>query len=198
MLSLDEYSKLINAADPRFRPIIQVAVQTGLRKGDILRIKRKDIDFKRNILTAWVSKTQEWQTFRMGEDLAAILRAIPEAGEYIFANPKTRTKWTDVKKWWEMAKTKSGIDSPATLRFHDLRANAGVRVEEKAGAYAAQVLLGHKSPKTTQLYLDLTPERAQAAAKALADFFKVGPSVGGTEVAQGLERKASSVAESTH
>jgi|WetSurSiteA1Bulk_404760.scaffolds.fasta_scaffold07848_3 integrase len=198
VLSLDEYSKLINAADPRFRPIIQVAVQTGLRKGDILSIKRKDIDFKRNILTAWVSKTQEWQTFRMGEDLAATLRAIPEAGEYIFANPKTGTKWTDVKKWWEMAKTKSGIDSPATLRFHDLRANAGVRVEEKAGAYAAQVLLGHKSPKTTQLYLDLTPERAQAAAKALADFFKVGPSVGGTKEAQGQERKASSVAESTH
>ena len=104
MLSLDEYSKLINAADPRFRPIIQVAVQTGLRKGDILSIKRKDIDFKRNILTAWVSKTQEWQTFRIGEDLASVLKAIPGTGEYLFSNPKTGTKWRDIKKWWEAAK----------------------------------------------------------------------------------------------
>lgn len=191
MLSLDEYSKLINAADPRFRPIIQVAVQTGLRKGDILSIKRKDIDFKRNILTAWVSKTQEWQTFRMGEDLAATLRAIPEAGEYIFSNPKTGTKWTDVKKWWEMAKTKSGIDSPATLRFHDLRANAGVRVEEKAGLRGLTIhalrhtaasrmletgvdvmsvsqLLGHSDLKITMRYLHPKAEQKRAAIEKLS------------------------------
>jgi integrase len=198
VLTLEEYSKLISAAEPNLRPIIQVAVQTGLRKDDILGLKRKDIDFKRRVLTAWVSKTQEWQTFRMGEGLAAMFKAIPGSGEYIFANPKTGTRWSDVKKWWEAAKKKAGLDAPGLLRFHDLRANAGIRVEEKAGAYAAQMLLGHKNPKTTQIYLDLTPERAQAAAKALAEFFKVTPPTSGTNVAQRPERKNTNVAVSTH
>jgi integrase len=184
ILSLEEYARLIKAADPRLRPIIQVAVRTGLRKNDILSLKRKNIDFNRMLLTAWVSKTQEWQTFRMGEDLAAILKAIPGTGEYIFTNPKTGTKWNDIKKWWESAKKKAGLDAPGLLIFHDLRANAGIRVEEVAGRFAAQTLLNHKSQKTTEMYLHLTPERDQAAAKALADFFQMEPEEGGTNVAQ--------------
>ncbi|MBE0711349.1 MAG: tyrosine-type recombinase/integrase [Candidatus Aminicenantes bacterium] len=195
---LGEYTNLVNAADPRLRPIIQVAVQTGLRKDDILSIKRRDIDFKRNTLTAWVSKTQEWQTFKMGGDLAATLRAIPGSGEYIFSNPKTGTRWKDVKRWWKDAMKKLGLDAPGLFIFHDLRANAGIRVEEKAGAYAAQRLLGHKSAKTTQIYLDLTDERAQAAATALADFFKVTPEASGTNVGQGQEQQAAIVLVSTH
>ena len=127
-----------------------------------------------------------------------MLKAVPGAGEYIFANPKTGTKWSDVKKWWATVKKEVGLDAPGLLRFHDLRANAGIRVEEKAGAYAAQMLLGHKNPKTKQIYLDLTPERAQAAAKALADFFKLAPEASGINVAQRPERKIANVAESTH
>jgi integrase len=198
ILSLEEYSKLVGGADPHFQPIIQVAVQTGLRKNDILNLKRRDIDFKRNVLTAWVSKTQEWQTFRIGGDLAAVLKAIPGKSEYIFTNPQTGTKWNDIKKWWESAKKAAGLDAPGLLRFHDLRANAGIRVEEKAGAYSAQVLLGHKNPKTTQIYLDLTPERAQAAAQALADFFKVTPQEGGTNVAQPQTHGHATAEYSTH
>jgi integrase len=198
ILSLDEYARLIKAADPRLRPIIQVAVRTGLRKNDILNLKRKGIDFDRMILTAWVSKTQEWQPFRMGEDLAKILKAIPGTGEYIFTNPETGTKWTDVKKWWTATKKKAGLDAPGLLRFHDLRANAGIRVEEKAGRLAAQTLLNHKSQRTTEIYLHLTPERDQAAAKALADFFSMTPEECGTSVAQTPGRESASVAVSTH
>lgn len=198
ILSLEEYARLIKAADPRLRPIIQVAVRTGLRKSDILNLKRKDIDLTRMLLTAWVSKTQEWQTFRMGEDLAAILKAMPGTGEYIFTNPKTGTKWNDLKKWWEAAKKKAGLDAPGLLRFHDLRANAGIRVEEKAGRLAAQTLLNHKSQRTTEIYLHLTPERDQAAAKALADFFSMTPGECGTNVAQTQNRESASIAVSTH
>jgi len=198
ILSIEEYSRLIRAADTRLRPIIQVAVRTGLRRNDILSLKRKNIDFNRMLLTAWVSKTQEWQTFRMGEDLAAILKAIPGTGEYIFTNPKTGTKWNDIKKWWESAKKKAGLDAPGLLIFHDLRANAGIRVEEKAGRFAAQTLLNHKSQKTTERYLHLTPERDQAAAKALADFFQMEPEERGTNVAQDPVPIDANTSVSTH
>jgi len=103
-----------------------------------------------------------------------------------------------LKKQIPINEKKVGLDTPGLLIFHDLRANAGIRVEEKAGAYAAQMLLGHKNPKTTQIYLDLTPERAQAAAQALADFFRLAPKESGTNVGQGQRQNAASVVESTH
>lgn len=185
ILDLVEYNRLLEAADPRLQPIILVAVRTGLRKNDIVNLRRKDIDFERGVLTAWVSKTQEWQKFQVGLDLSELLRELPEAGEYLFTNPATGRRWNDISKWWAVALKKVGLDQPGFLRFHDLRANAGTRAEEKAGAFAAQDLLGHKSRKTTEIYLNLTPERALAAAKALNEFYGTAQAqTGGTDVAQ--------------
>jgi integrase len=194
----NEYSALVRAADPRLRPIIMVAVETGLRKNDILSIKRRDIDFERMTLTAWVSKVQEFQTFKIGEDLAARLKEIRGDSEFLFTNPKTGSRWKDIKKWWADAVTKAGRGARGEFVFHDLRANFGTRVAQKAGAYAAQRLLGHKNAKTTEIYLSLTPEQILAAAKAATEFFKVLPETGGTEVTQPRIIKGQSVAKSMH
>lgn len=148
---------------------------------------------------AWVSMTQECQTFRMGKDPVAILKPIPGTYECVFTNPKTGTDWKAIKKRRDAAKKNVGLDAPDLLIFHDLRANAGIRVEEEAGRFAAQTLLNHKSQKTTDMYLHLTPERDQAAAaKALADFFQVEPEGGGTDVAQISVPIKAYVSVSTH
>lgn len=193
-----EYSALIRAADPRLRPIIMVAVETGLRKNDILNIKRRDLDLERMILTAWVSKAQEFQTFKIGEDLAARLSEIPGDGEFLFTNPKTGSRWKDIKKWWAEAVSKVGCGARGEFIFHDLRANFGTRVAQKAGAYAAQRLLGHKIARTTEIYLSLTPEQILTAAKAATEFFSLAPEISGTEVAQSPIRKSSNVTKSMH
>jgi integrase len=174
ILSADEYGRLIEGADPRLRPIIQVALRTGLRKDDLLGLRWKDVDLERRILTAWISKTGKWHTLKIGDDLAGIFEAIARIGEYIFTNPETGTRWNDIKKWWMAAKTKAGLGD-ADLTFHDLRANAGTRTAEKAGGHAAQMLLGHKSATTTARYLGLSAESAEAAAKALDDFYGPAP-----------------------
>ena len=198
ILDAGELKRLLDAADQRLRPIIQVAFLTGLRKSDVLGLKRRDVHFDRGFLTAWVSKTQEWKSFAMGEELAAILKAVPGKGEFIFMNPETETRWNDIKKWWMAAKKTAGLDAPGLLRFHDLRANCGTRVNERAGLYAAQTILGHKSQKTTQNYLQVPPERAQVAAQVLADFLKVASETPGTNVAQAPSQAVPSSAESTH
>ena len=174
ILDAGELKRLLDAADPRLRPIIEVAFLTGLRKSDVLNLKRRDVHFNRGFLTAWVSKTQEWKSFAMGDELAAILKAVPDKGEFIFTNPETGTRWVDCKKWWMAAKKGAGLDAPGLLRFHDLRANGGTRVNEKAGLYAAQMFLGHKSQKTTQNYLQIPPENANVAAEVLAELSQGG------------------------
>jgi integrase len=93
---------------------------------------------------------------------------------------------------------KLGYGTRGEFIFHDLRANFGTRVAQKAGAYAAQRLLAHKNAGTTEIYLSLTPEQILSAAKTASEFFRATPDTGGTGVAQPKLKKVLSVAESTH
>ncbi len=174
ILSADEYGRLIEAADPRLRPIIQVAVRTGLRKDDILRLEWKNINTERMILRAFVSKTQTWHEQPIMGTLANILESIPKIGPYVFTNPATGTRWNDISGWWAEAKIGAGLGE-LDFTFHDLRANAGTRTAERAGLFAAQMLLDHKSGATTARYLNRTMESGVAAATALEDFYSTKP-----------------------
>lgn len=170
ILTNDEYARLIAAADPRLRPIIQVAVRTGLRKGDILRLEWKNVDMEQRRLKAWVSKTEGWHEQPIQDGLANILASIPRLGPYVFTNPRTGTRLKDIAKWWSEAKEGAGMGDE-DFTFHDLRANAGTRVANEAGLFAAQMLLDHKNGATTAKYLNRTLEAGVAATKALEDFF---------------------------
>ncbi len=51
-LTLDEESKLLNAASPEWvKDIITFAIHTGCRRGEILDLHTKDIDMRRGIIT---------------------------------------------------------------------------------------------------------------------------------------------------
>jgi integrase len=201
ILSADEYGRLVEAADSRLRPIIQVAVRTGLRKDDILRLEWKNIDVERGALRAYVSKTETWHEQPILDSLANILESIPKLGEYVFTNPKTGTRWKDIAKWWNEAREAAGLGD-LDFTFHDLRANAGTRTAEKAGLFAAQMLLDHKNGATTARYLNKTLETGSAAAKALEDFYsedrggEAEVQVTGTKVGQGKQQELLSIEKS--
>lgn len=59
VLSEEELQALVKAASPHMRPILAVAVGTGLRKGDLLRLRWDQIDFDANVITLYQQKTGE-------------------------------------------------------------------------------------------------------------------------------------------
>lgn len=93
------------------RQIAESALCTGMRKGELLRLKRDDINFGRVSVTRVIPMSQRVET---------ILKMLCEdatTSEYVFISLKTGSKITDMKKGFVSACRDAGID----FTFHDLR-----------------------------------------------------------------------------
>ena len=142
-----EVDKLREKASDQMRAIIDLAVLTGLRKKDLLKIRLSDL------LDAGVyveqSKTGKRQVFEWTTALREVVERAKKLRRrvgslYLFANrggqPYTTSGFDSM--WLRVVK-KSGLKD---VRFHDLRAKAG------SDATNATELLGHDDPRTTARY----------------------------------------------
>jgi integrase len=121
ILEPEESLALIAVADPRWlRPAIIIWLNTGLRKQELLKLRRADADLKRRLLTVVSAnaKNGKERTMPINELVAETLRAMP--GEtYFFENPATGRPVSQVDGAWRTAKTRAGIKG--RLRIHDCR-----------------------------------------------------------------------------
>jgi integrase len=87
--------------------------------------------------------------------------------EYVFVNPDTGTRYTDVKKSFSAACRETGITD---LRFHDLRHTFGTRLAD-AGVDVVKVkeLMGHASIVTTMRYTHATDQGQRGAITVLSE-----------------------------
>src|SRR4029078_6061689 len=114
-----------------------VALCTGMRKGELLRLKRDNLNFGSvtvirlikgevwEILPSWLliekTKIGKPRTIPMSQRVAAILKKMCEdetTGEYIFTSHKTGSRFIDTKKAFTSACREAKI---VNLTFHDLR-----------------------------------------------------------------------------
>ncbi|MCD6256493.1 tyrosine-type recombinase/integrase [Candidatus Aerophobetes bacterium] len=58
-LTKEEIKALYNAAAEHLKPIIVIALNTGMRKGEILNLKWEDIDFRQKIIYIKYEKRRE-------------------------------------------------------------------------------------------------------------------------------------------
>jgi integrase len=151
---------------PRLRPIVEAALESGCRRGELLSLQWeqvKDLDGvnPRLDLPAAKTKTKSDRVVPISTRLRAILemRRTDPAGvphgpsAYVFGNEiGQRTK--SIKTAWRLACQRAGI---VDLRFHDLRREAGSRWLE--GGVPLQVVrewLGHTNISQTSTYLEST------------------------------------------
>jgi integrase len=153
----EEAKLLAECADPRLahlRAIIVCALDTGMRRGEILKLEWRDVDFERRLLTvrAFTTKTMRARKVGISRRLERELRAIAEARG---SAPGDRPfPYTDFQDGWDTVRTRAGL---AGLRVHDLRHSAASRLVKK-GLSIAEVarLLGHTKLETTFRYLNIT------------------------------------------
>jgi len=60
-------------------------------------------------------------------------------------------RYSGIRSSWNRACVRAGIED---LNIHDLRGRAGMDARDGGGLEAAKDLLGHKSVKMTELYVD--------------------------------------------
>jgi integrase len=172
VLSLDEEARLLAACTGKrahLRPLIIVALDTGCRRGELLRLTWEDVDLlsepARLRVLAENSKTQRERSVPLTQRAAAALAALqarpattPEARCFgVTSSPKTA---------WRGACRAAGL---VDLRFHDLRTTCGTRLSG-AGVPIAEVarMLGHSDTKTTfRFYIGEAEGSLNRAAAAL-------------------------------
>jgi integrase len=143
ILGLDDEASLLSAAAPHLRSIIVMALDTGMRRGEILSQLWEHIDFNRNLLSVTRSKTAGGEgreipfTARVQDLLLAQRKE--EGVLFTFKGRPIRI----IKTAWKAAVRRAGI---RYLRFHDLRHAFNSRLME-AGVIqdVRKVLMGHST-----------------------------------------------------
>jgi integrase len=145
VMSVEEETKLIAASAPHLVPIIIAALDTGMRRGELLTERFEHIDFDRNVLLVTHSKTVGGEareiplTARLAKLLVQIIHVKPEGLVFTFKDRPIQR----IKTAWKAAVRRAGI---RYFRFHDLRHTFNTRLME-AGVVqdVRKALMGHSS-----------------------------------------------------
>lgn len=172
-LEKEEIHKLINNCDGHLRPIVIVALNTGMRFGELMSLKWTDIDYERHIIYLERTKNDEKRQSPMNDVVCDALMNIPKhsSSPYIFTSHKSnKNPYTTVKKSFFTALKKSDINN---FHFHDLRHTfASHLVMNGVDLNTVRELLGHKSINMTLRYAHLSPNHKQKAVDIIGDEMK--------------------------
>jgi integrase len=173
IITRDEELRLLSACDDRWRrhlrPIVVCALDTGMRRGEILSLKWSDVNFEERVLTirAFNTKTMKERqvslTVRLALELETLWESSPKIREGLvfgFTN--------NVKRSFTSARTAAGLPD---IRFHDLRHTAATRlVAAHLPLPEVGRVLGHTQANTTYRYVNANIETTRRAAAALDAF----------------------------
>ena len=158
-------------AAPHLRLAMEIAYYTGLRRGNILTLRWDEIDFKRRAITKYIKDSNlaggRAHTAYFPKRLADILQNTPRDCDYVISFNGHPVR--ELKTAWAAAMRRAGIPA-GKYRFHDVRHSSATAIVRKTKSlYAAQVHLGHKTPKMSQRYAKFLEEDRQRIASEVFD-----------------------------
>ena len=143
-LSKEEIVRLLEAVDENLYPILQIALNSGLRRGEIFKLQWKDVVFKNRFIRVADSKNGESREIPMNRTLGETLKQIPRRLSVPFVFPgKTGNGLVNIRRPFLKALKVAQIDD---FRFHDLRHTfASHLVMSGVDLTTVKELMGHKS-----------------------------------------------------
>lgn len=165
-LSESESVKLLQHCADHLKPIVVMALNTGMRKGEILNLEWADIDMHNRTITLRKTKNNELRILPINNMLYRTLRLMGQqpGNQYVFSNCDGKP-YRDIKVGFKAALRRAGIKD---FRFHDLRHTFASRlVMAGVDIRTVQVLLGHKDIKMTMRYSHLSDKNLRKAVDKL-------------------------------
>lgn len=189
-LTLDEVDALVKHARPgEFqlldRAIFLTAAMTGLRKGELVALRWKDVDW----LAARIRVRQNYVRGKFGTPKSKrSTRSVPMAdqvagaldrlykqsgwqgdGDLVFAHPRTGGTLPKANVTRRMRAALKAAKLDSSHRFHDLRHTFGTRMAAASVPLRTlQEWMGHRDLATTQIYADYAPSAHEAQMVAAA------------------------------
>src|SRR5262249_15474216 len=100
-------------------PAIVLALYTGLRQGELLALRWRDVDLNLGLIAVEVSKNNEKRRVPVNQPVRAVLEALPRYGEWVLAWPWGEpVSRTTLYAAFGRTCDRAGIED---FRWHDLR-----------------------------------------------------------------------------
>jgi integrase len=149
-LEPEEEERLLDACEscshPWLYPVVVLAIETAMRQGEIIALRREHIKGSVIQLPDTHTKTSNPRSVPLSTRARAILAETPVSYDgRVFPTTKTRIGY-----YWEQACLKAGIEH---LRFHDLRHEATSRLFEKGlNHFEVMSVTGHTTTVMLKRY----------------------------------------------
>lgn len=168
-LTDDEETRLLRACFGRrqhLAPLIRLALHTGMRRGELLKLTWRDVDLSRDHLHVRDPKNGRDRTLPINPEARVTLMALSpgSAEDRLFDFDK-------VDRAWQTACRIAEIEG---LHFHDLRHTFATRLADAgADAFTIAALLGHTTIQMTSRYTHATDQGKVQALENLANRCKI-------------------------
>ncbi|MBI5560529.1 MAG: site-specific integrase, partial [Deltaproteobacteria bacterium] len=166
-LSREEGDAVINSCVPHLRPIVVCALNTGMRKEEILSLEwEKHVDLRHGFILLDRTKNGERRELPINETLRSTLQGLVRRlnSPYVFTDGEGR-RYRDIRRSFASACRRAGIKD---FRFHDLRHTfASQLIMAGVDITTIKDLLGHKTLTMTLRYAHLAPKHLVNAVKVL-------------------------------
>jgi len=155
-LGPDEQRALLEAAakshNQWLEPLIGFALETGMRRGELLALSWPDLSLERRVACLRVTKSGRSRRVPLSPRAVAIMAALPrDPRDRVFPLSKEALRST-----WKTACRRAAIED---LRFHDLRHEATTRLFEKGlNVMEVSSITGHRDLRMLQRYTHLKAE----------------------------------------
>lgn len=167
-LGLDDYADHI-------KPMVLLALNTGLRRGDLFDLKWQHVDLGRRQIRKVINKSShakrkagkkvEPVTLPISDEAHAVLSQLKRQrdpnSDYVFPSPVSGSRLNNIKRGVNTALKLAKIDE---FRFHDLRHTFASRlVMAGVDVNTVRELMTHSDIKMTLVYAHLTDDHKSAA-----------------------------------
>jgi integrase len=168
--ALDKIGDVQGCTGDFLRFACRLAISTGLRRGEIVRLNQKMLNLRARKITLppEVTKSNKQRLVSLNDDALGALSAWPMRGTGGELCPGDPVVWEDriTQQGWPALCAAAQLDD---LHFHDLRHDFAVRLL-RSGATLEQVrdALGHASITQTEKYAHVMPGDVHKAVLAMA------------------------------
>jgi integrase/recombinase XerD len=172
ILSHEEVARILTAPTHlKSRALLMTIYAAGLRRSEVARLRVRDIDSARMTITVHQGKGQRDRVVMLSPVLLDTLRQYwryEKPREWLFPgrNPNQPISGNDIFMVFHNAVLRAGINKKVCP--HSLRHSFATHLlESGTDLRTIQILLGHRSLKTTSRYLHVSQEQVRATASPL-------------------------------
>ena len=167
-ITSDEYQKIYAESTESLKLILDIAINTGMRKSEILNLKWENVDLDDGYILVVETKNDENRTIPINKVLNKAINSVKYRDSDGYVCQEDGTPIREFKYDFNNALKRSAIKR---FTFHDLRHSFGSRlVESGVDLVTIQKLMGHKTIKTTMRYLHPTTKMHRNAVEKLNEF----------------------------